>query len=99
MVRSIGPVTIDLRLVGDEYNMFTPTLELKVAGCGATGWSIADSISPVGENAAQRAGPLRDLMVQQFEKAHQICAVPPDIKAHLLDGVEAAYARFEAIGR
>jgi hypothetical protein len=97
MSRNLGGVTSDLRLVGDEYNMFTPVLELSVSDCGGKRWWVSDSISPVGANTGERAARVRELMVQQFAKAKSACTLQADTEAKVLGGMEVAYAGFEAI--
>lgn len=97
MARTVGSITMDLRVVTDEYNMFTPTLELELADCGGKRWSASESASPVGATVADRATRVREIAADMFGKARQSCSVTVDQEASLLDGFEAAYARFEAI--
>lgn len=97
MTRTVAPATFDLRVVTDEYNMFTPTLELKVAECGGHDWTLAESATPVGASVTDRAARMREMAARQLGKAREACSFPADIDAVLLNGMEEAYAAFEAI--
>jgi hypothetical protein len=96
---SVGGLTVSLRLLPDEYNMFTPSLEVQVHECAGKEWSASERISPVGTSVDDRAARVREAADGQIAKARQACSFAPDVAPKLLSGIEAAYVKFEEMGR